>query len=126
MLATLGMFVFELTSAPFDEISRRRDWRHERPERFGAPPASQFIGVGDDAVTISGTLIPGLAGSYSAIDTLAEMADAGEAYPLMDGAGVMIGTFTIMGMDETRRYLTDQGKARMVDFSISLMRVPDA
>ena len=126
MLATLGMFVFDMASAPFEELSRRRAWRHERTERFGAMAAPQFVGPGDDAITITGTLVPGLAGSYSSIDRLAEMANTGEAYPLLDGEGTVLGNFTIEGLDETRRYLTERGKARMVDFTLNLMRSPDA
>lgn len=126
MLAALGMFVFEPSSALFDELARRRAWRHERTERFGARAASQFVGPGEDAVTLSGTLVPGLAGEYSTLERLSAMADTGEAWPLTDGTGTVLGTFTIEGLDETHKGLAENGRARMIDFSLTLQRVADA
>jgi len=125
MLAALGMFVFETSSAPFDELARRREWRHERTDRFGARAASQYVGPGQDSVTLSGALIPGLAGKYSSLERLVEMADSGEAYPLMDGSGTVLGTFTIEGLDETHKALTENGRARWIDFNLNLQRVAD-
>jgi len=126
MLAALGMFVFETASAPFQEIARRRDWRHARTDRFGARAASQYVGPGEDQVTLSGTLVPALAGRWSSLEQLAAMAATGEAYPLADGEGRILGSFTIEGLEETHKYLTDRGRARMIDFSLSLKRVDDA
>jgi phage protein U len=81
MLAAIGMFVFDTQTLLPDRIGRDRAWRHARDDRFLAPAASQFVGPGDDKVTITGTLVPELAGSASAIETLAEMANEGEAWP---------------------------------------------
>jgi phage protein U len=90
MLAAIGMFVFDTQTLLPDRIGRDRAWRHARDDRFLAPAASQFVGPGDDKVTITGTLVPELAGSASAIETLAEMANEGEAWPLMDGTGTIL------------------------------------
>lgn len=123
MLAALGMFVFDTDSALFDELARTRNWRHAQTERFGARPASQFVGPGDDTVTLTGRLVPGLAGAYSSIARLADMADEGDALPLADGSGNILGQFTIESIDEKHANLIDTGKARTVDFSLSLRRV---
>lgn len=123
MLAALGLFVFDTDTALFDRLTRDRDWRHERTPRFGARAASQFTGPGDDKVLISGTLVPELAGSYSALETLAEMADEGEALPLVDGQGNVIGTFTIDRIGEDRSNLIDTGQARQNAFTLELSRV---
>ena len=122
MLAALGMFIFDTDSAPFDELSRRRSWRHGRTERFGARAASQYLGPGEDQVTLSGKLVPELAGSYSSIEKLVEMADTGEAYPLADGIGNIMGSFTIETIDEQHGTLIDNGRARVIDFNIDLKR----
>lgn len=123
MLAALGMFVFDTDSALFNELARQRSWRHARTERFGARAASQFLGPGDDHISLTGKLVPELAGSYSAIEKLVEMADAGEAYPLADGLGNILGQFTIDAMEEQHQNLIDTGRARTVDFRIDLQRV---
>ena len=126
MLAALGMFVFEPNTALFDQLERQRSWRHARTERFGAMAASQFTGPGDDRVRLSGMLVPEICGSYhSSLETLAEMANAGEAYPLVMGSGKVLGQYTIEILDERHTNLVDTGDARTVDFTIELSRVPD-
>ena len=123
MLAALGMFVFATDSLLFDSLTRDRDWRHGRTDRFGARAASQFLGPGEDKVTLNGTLVPELAGRYSSIETLAEMGDGGDAHQLADGSGNVLGSFTIMNLREQHDILIDNGKARVIGFSIDLQRV---
>lgn len=123
MLAGLGMFVFETNTALFDKLSRDRNWTHERSPRFGARDASQYTGPGADRITIAGSIIPEIAGAYSSLDKLAEMADDGEAVPLADGLGNVIGTYTIEALREEKSNLIDNGQARRVDFTLELARV---
>jgi len=123
MLAAIGMFVFETETALFDELARRRAWRHGSTERFGALPASQFLGPGEDEITISGRIVPGIAGVYSSLDRIAEMANTGDAFPLADGSGRVLGSFAILGLDQSHKELIDNGAPRMIDFSLTLRRV---
>jgi uncharacterized protein len=123
MLAALGMFVFDMSSALFDELSRSRSWNHPRTPRLGVLAASQFTGPGDDTISLSGTLVPELVGSYSAITTLAAMGDSGEAYTLVNGAGTVLGQFTIEKLDEKWSNLIDLGVPRVIGFTLELSRV---
>lgn len=123
MLAALGMFVFATDSLLFDELSRDREWRHARTDRFGARPASQYLGPGAETVTLSGTLVPELAGKYSSIEKLAEMATTGDAYPLADGTGTILGQFTLDKLAERHTNLVRTGQARQITFTIELTRV---
>lgn len=122
-LAALGMFAFTTDSTLFDRLTRSRDWRHERTERFGAIAASQFVGPGADKITLTGRLVPEVLGRYGALETLVEMADTGDAYPFMDGRGQILGHFTIDRVDEGHDNLTEDGRARVKDFTIELTRV---
>ncbi len=122
-LAAIGMFAFTTDSALFDALDRDREWRHERTERFGAMAASQFTGPGADRITISGKLVPEVVGRYGAIETLAEMAETGDAYPFMDGTGQVLGHFTIDRIGERKGNLTEDGTARVNDFTLELTRV---
>jgi phage protein U len=123
MLAALGLFVFELASLPYDELQRRTEWRHPRAPRVGARDASQFVGPGDERLSLAGVLLPEVAGSFAALRTLREMADEGEAWPFVTGTGEIFGQFVLISLDERRRYMMVDGVARMVDFSIELDRV---
>lgn len=125
MLASFGLFVFDTTTALYGDLNRHRDWRHPSSERLGGIDASQFTGPGEEAIRITGTLVPELAGSFSANDTLAAMADAGEAHPLIRGDGLVIGNFVITSIDEQHAAIIDGGVPRLIGFSIELKRVPD-
>lgn len=121
-LLTLGMFVFGMNTLAYSELQRRITWRHEASERFGARPAVQFIGPGDDDVTIGGSCIPEIAGKYSAIDTLRGMGDTGDAWPLMNGLGEVWGRYVIVGLDLTHQTIMAGGIPRRIDFTITLKR----
>lgn len=122
-LAALGMFAFTTDSTLFDKLTRSREWRHERTERFGAIAASQFVGPGAEKITLTGRLVPEVLGRYGALDTLVEMANTGDAYPFIDGRGRVLGHFTIDRVDEGHDNLTENGIARVKDFTIELARV---
>lgn len=125
MLAAIGMFTFETSTALYDQFRRRRSWRHPSNERVGARPASQFAGAGDDVFNLVGRIFPGQLGDPASIDELARMAGTGQAFPLVDGEGVVYGAFVIENLEETGRELMDGGTPRVIDFSIDLKRVDD-
>jgi phage protein U len=126
MFYALGLFAFDTSTLLFSDLDRNRRWRHPRTEVFGALPTSQFVGPGEDTVTLTGIAIPEICGKYSFITTLAAMADQGDAYPLVRGDGMVLGHFTIERLAERHSNMIDTGQARSVEFTIDLSRVPDA
>lgn len=125
MLLAIGMFVFEVPNLLFDQLKRRRNWRHPTSERVGARAASQFVGVGEDTLTLSGVLAPGVMGRKDALEDLAAMADQGRSWPVVDGDGFVYGAFVILDLDETKRELLENGQATLIDFTVNLQRVDD-
>lgn len=125
MLMTLGIFAFEIGTLPYQELTRKTEWRHARSPRFGAREASQYLGPGAEKVTLSGALFPGVAGSYASLRDLRDMGDQGEAWPLVDGEGRVLGNFTIDSIDERQAVFMVNGVPRTADFTIELSRVAD-
>lgn len=125
ILMSLGMFPFHLPTLAHDELQRRADWRHARNPRIGARDAVQFVGPGDETISISGTAYAELSQGRASLDDLREMADSGETWPLVDGAGRVFGSFTIQAIDERHKYLFDDGTPRRIDFAIDLLRVDE-
>ena len=123
MLMAIGLFAFGLPTLLPDQLQRRSSWKHAGQSRVGAPDASQYLGPGEDRITLPGTLLPELAGSFEALRTLRTMADVGDAYPLVLGTGQVLGLFVIKSLDETGTFLMVDGVARKTDFSIELDRV---
>ncbi|HEV2681729.1 MAG TPA: phage tail protein [Rhodanobacter sp.] len=126
MLMCLGQFVFQLPDLAYSELQRSTAWRHASNSRVGARAALQFIGPGDDTITLTGVLAPEVAGKLESLATLRRMADAGDAYAMIDGAGRVFGAWVIESMSEGGSAFTPDGIARRTDFSISLKRSDDA
>ncbi len=123
MLMALGLFVFEMSTLPFEELEQRQAWRWGVTERFDARPAAQFLGVGEEDITISGSLYPLIAGDRGSLDTLRSMAGQGQSWPLVDGNGRVFGDFVITALDARGSTFMDNGVPRKTDFSIELLRV---
>jgi phage protein U len=123
MLMTLGSFIFQIDTAAFQELQRTTNWRFANSERFGAKPATQFVGAGQDKVTLPCLIYPGQIGKYSALQTLRQMAATGNQFTMLDGTGNVVGEFIIVSMNETQSYFTIGGLPKKVDFSIELERV---
>lgn len=124
MFVALGLFIFDTSTALYNDIERRRSWAQARTDRFGALPAAQFTGPASDTITLTGTLLPEVCGKYSQIEQLAEMADTGDAYPFVMRDGV-VGFYTIESLTDKHTNLIEGGFARTIDFQLELMRVAD-
>ena len=125
MLMTYGLFVFGLSTAAYDELKRQTKWRQEKQARVGRRPGTQYLGIDNETITLSGTLMPQVTGGPANLDDLRDMGDNGYAWPLIEGSGANYGVFVIDSLDETRRYLMHDGVAQQIDFTLALSRVDD-
>ncbi|MFM0244253.1 phage tail protein [Paraburkholderia sediminicola] len=126
MLMSLDQFVFGLNTASFHELQRRTSWKHPTTARVGARNARQYTGQGDDTITLTGLLTPNQFGTLQSLVTLRSMANAGDAYVLVDGAGRVYGAFIIEGINEGQTLHMQDGTPRRVEFTIELARVDDS
>lgn len=124
-MMALGMFVFSMHTVAHQELQRQTDWRHPSSSRVGARAARQYIGPGEDKITLPGTLLPQLTGSRMSLDVLREMADTGQAWMLVDGTGRIYGAWVIQGLAETHSEFFDDGAPRRIEFVVSLERIDD-
>lgn len=125
MMMALGMFVFSMETLAYQEFQRQRQWRHGSTSRIGTNPARQFLGRGDDTITLPGVLLPGLVGTALGLDTLGFMADTGKAWPLVEGTGRIYGAWVIESLSETRSVFFRDGAARRIEFTLTLTRIDD-
>lgn len=75
MMLALGMFIFSLPTLAYQQLQRQTDWRHAANSRIGAQPARQYLGRGEDDITLPGVLLPELAGSMMSLDEIRAMAN---------------------------------------------------
>jgi uncharacterized protein len=125
MLASLGQFAFGLPTLAYQDLRRSMDWKHVSAPRVGVRDASQFTGPGKDTITLSGVLAPQLTGTLDSLDELRAMAERGDAYVLVDGAGHVYGAYLIESLDESQAYLQRDGVPRKITFTIALRRVDE-
>ncbi|MNJ59139.1 Phage P2 GpU [compost metagenome] len=125
MMMALGMFVFSLETLAYQEFQRQTDWRHGSTSRIGTNPARQFLGRGDDSITLPGVLLPALAGSPLSLDALRMMADTGKAWPMVEGTGKILGLWIIESLSDNRTVFFKDGAARRIEFTLKLTRIDD-
>lgn len=58
MMLTLGLFVFQLQTLPYQSLQQSLDYRWPSNSRVSQRPTYQFLGAGEDKVTLSGVLLP--------------------------------------------------------------------
>ncbi len=79
MMLALGMFVFMRQTLPHQTMQRESDYRWPSNSRIGKRDAYQFLGVGEENMTLAGVLYPELTGGKLTMTTLRLMAEEGRA-----------------------------------------------
>ena len=125
MMLALGMFVFSLSTLAYQELQRQTEWRHPSNSRVGAAPARQFVGRGDDSITLPGIIFPELAGTTLSLDALRLMANTGKAWPMIEGSGRIYGLWVIESLSENKTIFFRDGTPRRIEFTLSLKRIDD-
>lgn len=119
----LGLFVFSLNTLAYQELQRRTAWKHPTQGIVGGRDASQYLGPGEDTITLSGSLVPEFAGQPASLDELRRMANTGQAWVLVEGSGTVYGAYVILDLQETKTLFYVDGTPRKIEFSLSLRRV---
>lgn len=125
MMMILGMFVFMLKTTPYQSLEQDSAWRHVKNDRVGKSARYQYIGPGDDKITLSGELRPEITGGDISLELLRTMAFTGKAWPLIQGTGKIYGMYVITDISESRSEFFSDGKARKIGFKVSLERVSE-
>lgn len=124
-MMALGLFVFELSTTPYQDMQHKKAWRHPSSPRVGARPESQFLGPDEESIALSGVLYPELTGGEVSLAQLDQMADQGKAWPLISGSGYLYGLFVIESKDVSRSLFFADGTARCIEFTLNLKRADD-
>lgn len=117
--------MFSLSTAAYGELQRQMTWRHASSDRVGARAARQYVGPGDDTISLQGTIAGELATDLQVLDKLRELADQGKPQALVEGTGRVYGAYLLTSLSETRRELFSDGTPRLIDFQMQLERDDD-
>lgn len=119
MMMIFGSFIFSIPTATYQQLQRKTSWRYGSNNRVGDMPAYQFLGRGDDTITIEGSIVPEF-GSQLSLTALRTMGDVGKSYALIAGTGKVLGLYKLDDMSETQTYFFKDGAPRKVDFTLTL------
>lgn len=126
IMMKLGPITFSLPATCYQNISQTVEYRHTPQELIGKPPQYQFMGEGEDRLTLTGTLYT-LEQGTSADPTTPWRASAkeGKPLPLYDGRGNKLGNFRILSVStdaggDTGFYIKGVPKKR--EFTLDLVR----
>ena len=122
MLMSLGFFIFEINNVTFDKISENLQFNWSNQQKIGSYPDNQFIGIGENKITLTGIIIPELTKSQNGLQPLTLMAKTGKSWLLIDGHGRNIGQFFIKSISKNKSNLLEKGAARKISFTLSLIK----
>ena len=119
-LISLGQFRFSIDTAAYDELSRTTEYRWARQDRLGRNPARQYVGPGDDTISLRGTVLTTYRGGTGQVEAMRAEGSKGEPLRLVSGTGTVFGLWAILRVTETGRAFLEGGLARQVEFEIEL------
>lgn len=124
MLYMIG--AIQVDTFPFSVDSVRRSASADiatKPLLNGLKGA-EFMGEGDDRLTLRGKLLPAKIGGLTELEAVREHMRRGAALPVMRGDGVRLGTFAITNLRDGHDYLLRDGVGAEIRYTITLKKVP--
>lgn len=126
IMMQLGTFQFGITTAAYQELTRRTEYRWAQQERYGKRPNLQFTGIGQEAMTLPGVIYPEYRGGLEQVDDMRALAELGQPLQLIDGYGNLMGSWVIESVEERQSIFADGGRPRKQEFTLQLKRFENA
>ncbi|WP_338606848.1 phage tail protein [Pelagibacterium nitratireducens] len=113
-----------LDTMPFNADTMRRASGAAVAEKgvMGARPPLEFMGKGEDRITLSGRLLPTRIGGLTELETVRGLMEAGTRVPVMRGDGKMFGWHAIVRIEEDHANLDRFGVGFTLAYTIELLR----
>lgn len=122
VMMMLGSFQFCILTAAYQELNRQSEYKWPSQHRFGQRPSSQFVGIGDDTITLSGTIYPEYRGGFGQVERMRSMAGRGVPMLLVDGLGKLWGRWVIESISEKQTLFAAFGAPRKQEFTLQLRK----
>lgn len=116
----LGYYPFSINTAAYEQLQRTNEYIWQSQQRLGKRPAQQFLGLGEETITLSGVMLPDFHGSQFQITAMRLSAEKGEPLILISGMGFVMGKWCITKITETDSVFWSNGMPRKIEFSMEL------
>ena len=121
----LQPYYFNMDTAAFDELRRSTAFRWASQERLTRRPAQQAVGMGDEKLTMKGTIYTGFKGGLKQLDTLRSIGQQLGPLLLTTGYGTVLGSWCLASLDEEQGALLQGGIPRKQVFTLEFVRYGD-
>lgn len=122
VMMKLGDYKFMIALSVYQQLERMTEWKWPSQHRFLQGPSSQFVGNGEDRITLNGVIFPEFRGGTGQIDRFREMGGMGQAYPLVSGLGRIMGNWLIESVNEKQTLHAAFGAPRKQEFTLVLRK----
>ena len=117
IMMKLGSFVFQISTAVYQELSEKYKYNWSSQNRIGINPSLQFTGY-SKSISLSGVFYPAKFGK--SIDDLIKLASDGKPLLMVSGTGKVLDYWVINDISQTKTIFINNGAAKKVNFSIEL------
>ncbi|TQF69537.1 phage tail protein [Pseudoalteromonas luteoviolacea] len=120
VMLALGRYRFSVPTAAYSELKRITAYRWTTQERINRMPAMQYLGLGQEEITITGTIYPYFNGGLRQVDQMRAEAAQGLPQLLVDGFGFVWGEYVVERIEETRTDIRRAGIPEKIEFNLTL------
>lgn len=124
-MMTLGGFQFGVSTAAYQELKRTTEYLWPSQQLFGSAPAVQYVGKGDESISLPGVIYPEWNGGTGQVEAMRALAERKQPLLMIDGRGNVLGNWVIERVEESQAVFAQAGVARKQDFTISLKKFSD-
>jgi phage protein U len=125
VMMALGDYRFGIDTATYEDLEQVSSWRWPLVDRIGVAPAAQYVGPGEDTVSMRGSIYPFFRGGLNQIEDMKAVANKGEPLDMVDGTGRVWGRFVITEIRQRHAAFFSNGTPRRIDFDITLLGYGD-
>lgn len=126
MMMIYGLLPFMRQTLPYSEMQQSVDYRWPTNSRIGQRASAQFLGVGDEKITLTGELRPEVTGGAISLLSFKLVADEGRAWPLIGGNGTIYGMYVMEKFSSSHSEFLSNGSALKITFTLNLRRVDES
>lgn len=119
MLYMFGALTFDTRPFNADGFDRSATADIAKKAVIGGFQPREFMGEGDDTISISGRLLPSKIGGLSELELAHSMRRSGARAPLIRGDGVRLGWYAISSINERHNDLLRSGVGFTLDYQIT-------
>ena len=121
-----GGIKFSQLTRSYQKLTRSAVYRWATMERIGRQPAKQFLGEGEEKITLDGVVF-GLFNNVGSkqLDEIYDAARKGTPALLQDGRGVVYGKFVLSYISETQSRLIDTGAPKKQTYILTFEHYGD-